>query len=49
VFGSWQRISTKGNGEELPSLFGNLASVMEYLLPMSGPDPDTVPTPGFFQ
>jgi len=32
----------------MSSLLGILASVMEYLLPLSGPDPETVLTPGFF-
>jgi hypothetical protein len=38
----------RGMAKEMPSLLGALASGMEYLLPSSGPDPETVLTPVFF-
>lgn len=45
---SWLQISTKGSGEEMPSLFWRPASATEFPLPLSGRDPETVLTPGFF-
>jgi Recombinase zinc beta ribbon domain/Recombinase len=41
------RISTKGIGEGMPLRLGTPASVMEYLSPLSGLDPETVLTPGY--
>jgi hypothetical protein len=45
---SWPRISTKGIGEEMFPLLGRPASTTKFLLPLSGRDPATVLTLGFF-
>jgi hypothetical protein len=44
---SWPQISTRGNGNEMYSLLGRPVSVTKFLLPLSGRDPETAPTPGF--
>jgi len=38
----------EGDWRRMPLRLGTPASVMEYLLPLSGPDPETVLTPGSF-
>jgi hypothetical protein len=45
---SWLRISTKGIGEEMFPLLGRPVSATKFLLPLSGRDPETVRTLGFF-
>src|SRR6267154_1527758 len=45
---SWPRISTKENGEEISALLGRPASATKFQLPLSGRDPETELTLGFF-